>query len=287
MDAIQVNDMNCIDEQADEQTLSEEYSGVYDVFGDPDIFPRVGEQYQVEIPPLISKADYNWFLRNPHEEESTASNLHKFRVGLPIPIIWIKDEAESNRHDLQKKGLDCDTLKPKLGIVDSLLVNGMKLGDSGNSITQQERNISMCEKHRDKGHCLVPGSASDTWNEIEESSFVLGLYIFGKNLVQVKRFIGNKNMGDILSFYYGKFYKSNKYQRWSGCRKMRSRKCIYGQKIFTGPRQQELLSRLLPTVSQEGYIKLLEVLKLFQSLCYFDIMTIMDLAIHQSVIHLN
>ena len=45
-DTVQVNDLNCIDEQS----LSPEYSGVYDVFGEPDIFPRVGEQYQVEIP---------------------------------------------------------------------------------------------------------------------------------------------------------------------------------------------------------------------------------------------
>ncbi|KAG5096537.1 hypothetical protein AAZX31_17G024600 [Glycine max] len=283
-DTVQVNDLNCIDEQS----LSPEYSGVYDVFGEPDIFPRVGEQYQVEIPSLISKSDYYWLLRNPHEAESTASStLHKFRVGLPIPIIWIKDGVENNRHDHQKKackpnggtnkiesskleriketlnGLDCDKLKPKLGSVDSTLANGMKLGESENSNMQQETEIEMCKQHRDKGHCLVPGAASDTWNEIEEASFILGLYIFGKNLFQVKRFIGNKKMGDILSFYYGKFYKSDKYQRWSGCRKMRSRKCIYGQKIFTGPRQQELLSRLLPIVSEECYNKLLEVSKAF------------------------
>ncbi|ESW26258.1 hypothetical protein PHAVU_003G104100 [Phaseolus vulgaris] len=279
--------MNYNEEQADEQSLSPEYSGVYDVFGEPEIFPRVGEQYQVQIPSLISKPEYYWILRNPYEADNFASTLHKFRVGLPIPIIWIKDELEKSRHNGQKKAsksngvtnkiessklnciketsscLDGDKVKAKLGPVDSTLVSGMKLGESGESNMQQETEIEMREKHSDKGHFLVPGSASDTWNEIEESSFILGLYIFGKNLAQVKRFIGNKNMGDILSFYYGKFYKSDKYQRWSGCRKMRSRKCIYGPKIFTGPRQQELLSRLLPTVSEECYNKLLEVSKAF------------------------
>ncbi|KAK7323773.1 hypothetical protein VNO77_27264 [Canavalia gladiata] len=117
---------------------------------------------------------------------------------------------------------------------------------------QQEEKIGMHDKQRDKGHCLVPGFASETWNEIEKASLILGLYIFGKNLVQVKRFIGNKKMGDILSFYYGKFYKSDKYQRQSGRREMRSRKCIYEQKIFSVPRQQELLSRLLPNVSENA-----------------------------------
>ncbi|KAK7363595.1 hypothetical protein VNO77_05743 [Canavalia gladiata] len=282
VDAVQVNDMNCIGEQMDEQSLSPEFSGVYDVFGDPDIFPRVGEQYQVEIPLLISKSDYDWFQRNPHEAESTGSTLHKFRVGLPIPLIWIKDEVENNKHDPLKNtcksiavsnkieciketqnGLDSDRLNPELESIDSALVDRMKLGESGSSNMQQEAKIGMHDKQRDKGHCLVPGSASETWNEIEEASLILGLCIFGKNLVQVKRFIGNKKMGDILSFYYGKFYKSDKYQRWSGCRKMRSRKCIYGPKIFTGPRQQELLSRLLPNVSEECYSKLLEVSKTF------------------------
>ncbi|XP_014510029.1 uncharacterized protein LOC106769080 isoform X2 [Vigna radiata var. radiata] len=287
VDAGQVNDMNCNEEQAHEQSLSPEYSGVYDVFGEPEIFPRVGQQYQVQLPSLISKSDYHWYLRNPYEADNFASVLHKFRIGLPIPIIWIKNELENSRHNRQEKAsksngvtnenesskLNCiketsnylggDIVKAKLGPVDSTLVSEMTLGESGDSNMQQETEIEMHEKHSDKGHSLVPGSASDTWNEIEEASFILGLYIFGKNLVQVKRFIGNKNMGDILSFYYGKFYKSDKYQRWSGCRKTRSRKCIYGPKIFTGPRQQELLSRLLPMVSEECYNKLLEVSKAF------------------------
>ncbi|XP_027920561.1 uncharacterized protein LOC114178705 isoform X2 [Vigna unguiculata] len=279
--------MNCNEEQAHGQSLSPEYSGVYDVFGEPEIFPRVGQQYQVQLPCLISKSDYHCYLRNPNEVDNSASALHKFRVGLPIPIIWIKDELENSRHNRQEKASksdgvtnknesskqNCiketsndrggDIVKAKLGPVDSTLVSEMTLGESGDSNMQQETEIEMLEKHSNKGHSLVPGSASDTWNEIEEASFILGLYIFGKNLVQVKRFIGNKNMGDILSFYYGKFYKSDKYQRWSGCRKTRSRKFIYGQKIFTGPRQQELLSRLLPMVSEECYNKLLEVSKAF------------------------
>ncbi|MCH86260.1 hypothetical protein A2U01_0007114, partial [Trifolium medium] len=70
-------------------------------------------------------------------------------------------------------------------------------------------------------------------------------------------------MEDILSFYYGKFYKSDKYLRWAGCRKMKSRKCIFGQRIFTGPRQHELLSRLQMNVSVECENKLREVSKTF------------------------
>lgn len=242
-----------IDEQVDEQSLSQEFSDDYDVFGDPDIFPRVGEEYQVEIPPLISKSDYSLF----------QSNTHKFQVGLPIPIIWIKDGVENNKRDQLKiecKSIDIEKLNPKLEAIGSTLSKRVRLGKLENSDVQQETKIGMHEEHRGKGYYLVPGPAIATWTEIEVASFILGLYIFGKNLVQVKRFVGNKNMGDILSFYYGKFYKSEKYQRWSGGRKGRNRKYISGQKIFIGPRQQELLSRLLPNVSEECRCKLLEVL---------------------------
>ncbi|XP_061360993.1 uncharacterized protein LOC133304922 [Gastrolobium bilobum] len=194
----------------EEQAFSPYCYDVYDDFGDPNIFPKVGEQYQAEIPPLMSESDCSWFQKKPQPED-----------------------------------------------IDITLVNGTKLGASGNSSVQQETKIGVHE-NKCKGHCLVPGSSTDTWNEIEEASFTLGLYIFGKNLVKVKRFIGNKTMGDIMAFYYGKFYKSERYQRWSELRKMKSRKCIHGQKIFTGPRQQELLSRLLPNVPEECHSKFLE-----------------------------
>ncbi|XP_058752222.1 uncharacterized protein LOC131625376 [Vicia villosa] len=255
VNAVQVNNnlANGIDEQRDEQSLSPERSNAYNVFGDPDpdLSPRVGEEYQVEIPALISKSEYCLIGRNADEAESTLLN---FEVGLPIPIIWIKDGAEKINTDPPKN--ECK-LNPKLEAIGSTLFNRK------NSNMQQETKIGMQEEDRHKGQILVPGSRSDNWTEVEEAGFVLGLYIFGKNLVQVKKFIGNKKMEDILSFYYGKFYKSDKYQRWDGCRKMKSRKRVFGQRIFTGQKQNELLSRLLPNVSKECQKKLLEASNAF------------------------
>ncbi|XP_058752221.1 uncharacterized protein LOC131625375 [Vicia villosa] len=256
VNAVQVNNnlVNGINEQRDERSLSPERSNAYNVFGDPDpdLSPRVGEEYQVEIPALISKSEYCLFGRNANEAESTLCN---FEVGLPIPIIWIKDGAEKSNADPPKN--ECK-LNPKLEAIGSTLFNRK------NSDMQQETKIGMHEEHSHKGHILVPGSRSDNWTEVEEAGFVLGLYIFGKNLVLVKRFIGNKKMEDILSFYYGKFYKSDKYHRWDGSRKMKSRKCVFGERIFTGQRQNELLSRLLPNVSQECQKKLLEASNAFE-----------------------
>ncbi|XP_034691229.1 uncharacterized protein LOC117918583 [Vitis riparia] len=112
---------------------------------------------------------------------------------------------------------------------------------------------------RHKGCSLLPGSIARSWSEIEHNSFLLGLYIFGKNFLPVKRFMESKKMGDILSFYYGEFYQSDAYRRWSECRKMKSRRCIHGQRIFTGWRQQELLSRLFSEVSEQCKNRLVEV----------------------------
>lgn len=261
MHAVQVNDLvNRIEEHAAEQSLSPEGSDVSDYFGDPIKLPRVGEQYQVEIPPLMSKSDYLLSQRNTHDAEITADAPHGFLVGLPIPLIWIKDEVENKKHKAPEQSqniLDSEKSNSKHEVIVS------SSGESGNSNMQKETKIEMHENHEGKGYRLVPGSSSDTWNEIEEADCILGLYIYEKNLVQVKRFIGNRNMGDILSFYYGKFYKSDRYrgwlEYWGECKKSKGKKGSNGQKIFTGARQQDLLSRLLPNVSEECCNKLLQV----------------------------
>ncbi|KAG2402330.1 hypothetical protein LR48_Vigan10g088900 [Vigna angularis] len=92
---------------------------------------------------------------------------------------------------------------------------------------------------------------NSSWSDADVKSFLLGLFIFGKNFVQIKRFLDNKVMGEILSFYYGKFYKSDEYCRWSDCKKIKGRKCITGDKLFSGQKHIELLFRLTVRVSEE------------------------------------
>ncbi|KAK9287805.1 hypothetical protein L1049_016246 [Liquidambar formosana] len=257
---------------------------MYNVFGDPEVLPRVGDQYQVEIPPLMEKTDYLQLTKSPTHTDIMAGQPIDFLMGLSIPIMWISVEVEKIKNkSLEFLGdsidafnkfssdnitkihmhLKVENSEVKVDPLDNALDSGLRLGVSANLALKQEMNGELHWKYRFKACLLVPGSLGESWSDIEEASFLLGLYIFGKNLVQVKRFIESKKMGDILSFYYGKFYKSDKYRRWSECRKMRSRRCIYGQKIFTGVRQQELLSRLLPHFSEECQNALLEVSKTF------------------------
>jgi hypothetical protein len=162
-----------------------------------------------------------------------------------------------------------DQLSLRMNCADSLAVHDISLSLAiGLSIPvtwihneMEDNGHEELGYHRDINSCqLVPDRLSRSWSDVDAKSFLLGLFIFGKNFIQIKRFLDNKGMGEILSFYYGKFYKTDGYRRWSECRKKKGRKCMIGRKLFTGPRQNELLSRLIPHVSEESQDTLLQVL---------------------------
>ncbi|XP_057866481.2 uncharacterized protein LOC131073967 [Cryptomeria japonica] len=119
------------------------------------------------------------------------------------------------------------------------------------------------EDTNSRSYMIVPGRSSAPWSKIEEDLFILGLYIFGKNFNPVKRFVQTKEIKDILSYYYGIFFRTESYCRWAESRKTRSRKCIQGQRIFSGWRQQELLTRLLPHISDSSKDEVPEIMKQF------------------------
>eukprot|EP00253_Pinus_taeda_P000844 PITA_00844 len=132
-----------------------------------------------------------------------------------------------------------------------------------NCQVQQKGIHNMGEDASSKGYMIVPGSPSASWSKSEEDLFILGLYIFGKNLKAVKRFVETKEMGDILSHYYGKFFNTESYCRWAESRKTRSRRCIQGQRIFCRWRQQELMTRLIPEIPEHLKHEIPEVTKAF------------------------
>ncbi|XVF66242.1 hypothetical protein PTKIN_Ptkin10aG0019800 [Pterospermum kingtungense] len=286
MDLVEINrNGNCNEDASDEQLLSSVSSDTYNVFEDLKVHPRVGHEYQVEIPPLIEESNPFLLRDNPTDVKNSVVVSYEFLTGLPVSIMWISMEDEKIKHEpvespansvdvsnkygsaksecILENHRENGDLRPKLEAVDITPEGGVNLPESKNLVFQQEMKIEMHQKLRSQHYLAVPGTPIVSWNDLEEKSFLLGLYIFGKNLVQVKKFVESKNMGDILSFYHGKFYRSDKYCRWSECRKMRRRRCIYGQRIFTGWRQQELLSRLISHVPEECQNKLLEVSKAF------------------------
>lgn len=253
------------------QSVSPENSEICDEFEDSEVSPRVGEEYQADIPPLLSKSDGDW-LQSYKEAETQDGGLHEFFVGLPVPVMWISKEAHLTQHELLIKKCNRNEVPKAESIKDAPIGNDAKPNVEAIEMTAglallKHTELAADQKDNINGHYLVPGVSSESWSNIEEASFLLGLYIFGKNLALVKKFVGTKQMGDILAFYYGRFYRSEKYRRWSECRKARGRKCIYGQRLFKGWRQQELVSRLLLHVAEDCKNASMEVLLYFHMCC--------------------
>ncbi|KAJ7977960.1 Arginine-glutamic acid dipeptide repeat protein [Quillaja saponaria] len=253
-----------------------------DIVGARQLNPRLGDEYQVEIPPMITESENLQPLTNPADLEML-DVMHSFAIGLPIPLMLINYEVDDIEDERQESFSDNDNADSVLEPTEAIKVKGNYiLGEKGldlnvesldfeldNSQTSRQTNIETTvagkteshQRHSSKKYCLVPGTLGNHWSNADVKPFLLGLFIFGKNFIQIKRFLENKEMRDILSFYYGEFYRSDEYRRWSNRRKKKGRKCIRGQKIFTGWRQHELLSRLLPHVSKEFKDTFLEVSK--------------------------
>ncbi|XVF31355.1 hypothetical protein REPUB_Repub16aG0138600 [Reevesia pubescens] len=281
METVQL-DPNCIltEEASPKLLLPPDSPDVSDIFGDPQLSPRVGDKYQVEIPPMITGSEHLRLLMDPIDSEGIPYLAHSFLLGLPLPVTWTH-EQDTDFEDEGKGGPS----KPDEAVKSRKCRKGQNSKRKNNSelsaeqadsrlVDEKESNAhnlecgmasktNLCRPCEGKSSHLIPGSSGDSWSNIEMDGFLLGLYIFGKNFGQIKQFIGNKEMGDILSFYYGAFYRSDRYHRWSDGQKKRSRKNIYGRKIFTGWRQQEFLSRLLTHVPDELQNNFLEVSKSF------------------------
>ncbi|MED6206595.1 hypothetical protein PIB30_028311 [Stylosanthes scabra] len=253
-----------------------------DIFGDPEVTPHVGEEHQAEIPPFIDVPYRSQLIKKTRDSDIRVNRPDSFSLGLPIPLMWSHCKLENSNWEAlesvtSKEGQmisenECPELKVEFQT--SLLGEGQNVaGFSNLQIQSSAKSVETdtdsymelkTEQDQSRGKYLLPGLlANQSWTNTEYESFLLGLYIFGKNLSLVKRFVGTKNMGDILAFYYGKFYRSKGYRRWSECRKLRNRRCIYGQKIFTGWRQQELLSRMFSHVAGDCQTLLTEISRKF------------------------
>ncbi|XP_042518424.1 uncharacterized protein LOC122092155 isoform X2 [Macadamia integrifolia] len=296
MDSAELN-LECIEETCSDQLLAPGYPEISSIVGDQQVLPRIGDQYQVEIPPLIEDSGSIQLIKKSIDSDDMVDVTNSFLMGLPIPIMWVHDELANvklelleclgnpdedqnglvefgnnkedqiilNNGDLKLESLDV-SLKYGKGVgpsqsLESTAVVSKQMDVELPMVPENKSNLVQMRGGRT--YCPFPGSLGGSWSDIEKESFILGLYVFGKNLIQVKKFMESKEMGDILSFYYGEFYRSDGHRKWSECRKMRSRKCIHGQRIFTGWRQQELLSRLLPHMSEECQNTLLEVSRTF------------------------
>lgn len=233
---------------------------INNIVGDPEKNPRVGAEYQVEVPSMITELERLQLQRNPADSEAVQDRSLSFAFGLPISVSWIHIEVEDSEDEGRGYHEDTDGTADAIKPENAANVKKNGVSDDGEELKPMTGDNKLDQPGRKNFFVIAPCSLSNSWSDTDVKRFLLGLFIFRKNFNQIKRFLENKGMGEILSFYYGKFYKSDEYRRWSGCRKAKGRKCMTGQKLFTGLRQQELLSRLIPHVSEESRETLLEVL---------------------------
>ncbi|CAK8544627.1 unnamed protein product [Lathyrus sativus] len=141
-----------------------------------------------------------------------------------------------------------DKFAPKIGFNHQTEIP-LNLSDSEEDVYDTPVSSAIC----------FPVTAS--WSDADAESLVLALFLFDKNFTQINKFLENKGMEEIISFYYGRFYKTDGYRRWSECRNLKGRKCIISKKLSTKMRQNDLLSRLILHVSKESRHTLLQVSK--------------------------
>ncbi|KAF2289194.1 hypothetical protein GH714_029343 [Hevea brasiliensis] len=103
MDLVQVNhDWSCIEDESSEQSLCPEALGISDAFRDPELLPRIGDQYQVEIPSLMTQSAYLLVTEMTNDPTIFRGTSHDFLVGLPISLMWIKEEVKNMKHEHQE-----------------------------------------------------------------------------------------------------------------------------------------------------------------------------------------
>ncbi|KAM0919716.1 hypothetical protein ACQ4PT_008018 [Festuca glaucescens] len=271
-------------------------SGV--IYDDTPICPRIGSEYQAEIPKLSTEDDHRRFMTSSHES-MVLDYGYPDMIWPDISIMWasseVHNEEELRRHYSAEtearasiQGEDSkvtsicpirkDTSEHDSTDQDPHSVVPVDQMESGSNLAHDE-NFDSCSTQEglnftNKPLTLqgeiekftpLPGLSSSLWSGTEAECFLLGLYIFGKNLSLLSRFVGNKTVGNVLSYYYGKFYGGDVCKRWSDCRKARTRRCILGERIFTGWRQQEIISRLKSIILKESHDSLLEIFKSFNN----------------------
>ncbi|GKA27303.1 hypothetical protein Tco_0713471, partial [Tanacetum coccineum] len=107
-----------------------------DIFGEPQKTARIGDEYQAQIPSLMTKTD----------------DQDHFDFGLSIPVTWVRSQHKKKK----KKERIAIEAKGKSGKIGS--------------------------KRKNRLLALPCSSVEESWSVIEQDSFILGLYIFGKNL---------------------------------------------------------------------------------------------------------
>ncbi|KAH1081270.1 hypothetical protein J1N35_021031 [Gossypium stocksii] len=79
-------------EEGSAEPLLASCSFLNDIFGDPEVVPRVGYQYQAQVPPLVEDWRGLQVLKESLDSKDIVNVPNPIPMGLPIPIFWTKTE---------------------------------------------------------------------------------------------------------------------------------------------------------------------------------------------------
>ncbi|RVW53195.1 hypothetical protein CK203_087612 [Vitis vinifera] len=149
--AHQDHDDKCIEETTSDQLLHPDSPDINDIFGEPLVHPRVGYEYQVEIPLMITESERDKLLVNPADAEVIVDVSHSFLMGLPIPIVQVLDEKRSQINS-NKKGSQL-----KVESLDVMLNPG-KESTATSPDSKVMGSTDLDQMHGSKSYLTVPGS---------------------------------------------------------------------------------------------------------------------------------
>ncbi|OEL27877.1 hypothetical protein BAE44_0011102 [Dichanthelium oligosanthes] len=284
-----------LEDNGDHQPSSEASLASDVIYDDSPVPPCIGSEHQAEIPNLATEDERRELMAGSLNGSTSHGYGYPIVVGLALPIMWASpSEVNKKEDELHMQIFSESETRGSSGDVLSQVTSTCPINNNTSkcdpTFQDQHTVVPAVQTERDSNQAHddkmapfptqkglnvtnyqigaeqlnpLPYSPIALWTDLEAELFLLGLYIFGKNLNLLSRFLGTKTVGDVLSYYYGKFYKRDAYRRWSDCRKAKTRKCILGERIFQGWRQQELISRLKSKIPKEDHDSLIEVFKSF------------------------
>ncbi|KAL2534339.1 Leucine-rich repeat protein kinase family protein [Abeliophyllum distichum] len=154
------------------------------------MLPRIGDEHQVQIPPLLGEINCISYTRNSSYTQNESHFDHKFFIGLLIPI-WVSKEGECIKQEKLELPSEPKTI-PDYGPSESKNIEtaenfshnenvGINIGPSHNSIDNggpaaeakelpSDEKLSNCSG---QGFLLLPGLVSDCFSDIEKEPFLL------------------------------------------------------------------------------------------------------------------
>ncbi|KAE8675396.1 C2H2 and C2HC zinc fingers superfamily protein, putative isoform 1 [Hibiscus syriacus] len=186
-----LGDPNCnlADEASPDLLLPPDSPVITDIFGNLQLSPRVGDEYQVEIPPMITGSEHLRLLMDPLDSEGIPYLAHSFLLGLPVPVMWtheqdtdfeddgkggpsklndgskvdkpVKSRKSRGQISKRKKNLEPSAEQSDVRLIEETESNAENFECEMSSKTSLFRPCEGKKSH------LIPGSSGYSWSDAE------------------------------------------------------------------------------------------------------------------------